>query len=376
MNCATDISVEVRPPPRSRDAAIRRLLLPTVVFAALGTYLVVAGPMLLGAFRRVAGASPVWLLAGLASTAGSMIVFAQLRRQTLAVGGARVSLPQALAVSYGAGAVHTTMPAGAVFSTTYAFRHLRNGGASAAAATWSMTITGVLSAVTLSAVGLSGLVLNTGEAAIAPALEIGAALLVLIGLVRAIRRSDGFTWLAYLIPIGEKRRWRHPAGNRVAWWSKIVGQLSKVMDDLRAIHPSGRDWVIGGFLALLNWLLDLGCLAACCAAVGVQVSPAALLITYTAGMAAGSLLPVPAGLGAVETAMTLALTVAGATASPALAAVLLFRLLSTGSVVLIGWLVIAAQQIHPAPHTHSNRPHPQTGRPAHSESTTPSGRTS
>ncbi len=239
-----------------------------------------------------------------------------------------------------------------------------------------MTITGVLSAVTLSAVGLSGLVLNTGEAAIAPALEIGAALLVLIGLVRAIRRSDGFTWLAYLIPIGEKRRWRHPAGNRVAWWSKIVGQLSKVMDDLRAIHPSGRDWVIGGFLALLNWLLDLGCLAACCAAVGVQVSPAALLITYTAGMAAGSLLPVPAGLGAVETAMTLALTVAGATASPALAAVLLFRLLSTGSVVLIGWLVIAAQQIHPAPHTHSNRPHPQTGRPAHSESTTPSGRTS
>lgn len=65
-------------------------------------------------------------------------------------------------------------------------------------------------------------------------------------------------------------------------------------------------------------------------------------------MAAGSLLPVPAGLGAVETAMTLGLTVAGAAASPALAAVVLYRLLSTGSVVVLGWLVIAAQRVHPA----------------------------
>ena len=58
--------------------------------------------------------------------------------------------------------------------------------------------------------------------------------------------------------------------------------------------------------------------------VGVDFS--ALLITYTAGMAAGSLLPLPAGLGAVETAMTFGLTVAGTAAAPALAAVLLYRL--------------------------------------------------
>ncbi len=45
--------------------------------------------------------------------------------------------------------------------------------------------------------------------------------------------------------------------------------------------------------------------------------------------------------------MTLGLTVAGAAASPALAAVLLYRLLSTGSVVVLGWLVIAAQRVPP-----------------------------
>jgi uncharacterized membrane protein YbhN (UPF0104 family) len=99
--------------------------------------------------------------------------------------------------------------------------------------------------------------------------------------------------------------------------------------------------------------MDLACLAACCAAVGVHAGFPALLITYTAGMAAASLLPLPAGLGAVETAMTVGLMVAGAAASPALAAVRLYRLLSTGSVLVLGWLVIAAQRIHPA-----HAPHP------------------
>ena len=40
----------------------------------------------------------------------------------------------------------------------------------------------------------------------------------------------------------------------------------------------------------------------------------------------GSLVPLPAGLGAVETAMTVGLTVAGTAAAPASAAVLLYRL--------------------------------------------------
>lgn len=350
MSYAQARSVEVSEFSRPRRATVRRLVLPLFVCAALVTYFVVAGPMLITAFRRLAGASPTWLLIGLISTVGSMIAFGLLRRQTLAVGGANISLSQTLAVSYGAGAVHTTLPVGALFSTTYAFRHLRAWGASAAAATWSLTITGVLSAVTLSAVGLLGLVLNTGRAAMGPTVGLIVGLLLFIGLVRATRRSHGLTRLTHRKPIGGKRP-EHPAGNHRAWLSKIRTGLSKVMTDLRSIHPSGRDWAAAGSLALLNWGLDLGCLAACCAAVGVHVSLAALLITYAAGMAAGSLLPVPAGLGAVETAMTVALTVAGAAASPALAGILLFRLLSTGSVLVIGWLVIAAQQIHPSPHT-------------------------
>ena len=56
--------------------------------------------------------------------------------------------------------------------------------------------------------------------------------------------------------------------------------------------------------------------------------------------------------------MTLGLTVAGSVAAPALAAVLLYRLLSTGSVVVIGWLVVAAQRVHPAHAVRPSSPQP------------------
>lgn len=256
MNGPTKGSGQVSPPPDARSAAARRVLVPLVVLALLGTYLIVAGPMLITAFGSAAGASPGWLLAGLASTFGSMIIFALLRRQTLVVAGARVSLPQALAVSYGAGAVHTSLPAGALFSTTYAFRHPRAAGASAAATTWSLTITGVLSVITLSAMGLLGLLglaLDTGGSALRPGLDISGTLLISAGLRQLTRHIAGRTRPARRPPTGNKHLRR-----RAASLSRIVDKLSEVAGELRRIRPSGRDWVTGLALALLNWTLDLG----------------------------------------------------------------------------------------------------------------------
>lgn len=339
-HCVEKGSATVDPRRRTGGSAAYRIGLWLAVSVMLSMYLLAAGPTLLSAVGDVAGASPVWLLVGLASTLASMVAFASVRRYTLAVGGARVPLASALSISYGAGAVHTTLPAGAVFSTTYAFRRLRDRGASVSAITWSMTVTGLLATLTLSAVGLLGVVLGTGTAGsmILPIGEIVLAGAVIAGLVRVARQPERFVRIAYQVLIRANRLRGRPAETG-------ADRLSGVLADLRVIRPRLRDWPAAAALALANWALDLACLAACCAAVGVQVGFPALLLTYTAGMAAASLLPVPAGLGAVETAMTLGLTVAGAAASPALAAVVLYRLLSTGSVVVLGWLVVAAQRL-------------------------------
>ena len=336
------LSATAPPKARLRPALVRRLAVRVGVPAMLVIYLVVAAPLLVSAMAGLATASLFWLVVALAGTVGSMVAFAALRGRTLAVGGSAISLHRTLAVSYGAGAVHTTLPAGAVFSTTYAFRHLRSSGASAAATTWSMTITGLLSTLTLSAVGLFGVALRagTGGSVMWPAVEVAAAIAAMLVLIHCVRRPDGLVRCAHRVLVRVNRLRRVPAENGVA-------RLSQIIDDLRGIRPTGGDWVIAVALALANWALDLLCLAACVAAVGVHVAFPALLLTYTAGTAAGSLLPLPAGLGAVETAMTVGLTVAGAAASPALAAVVLYRLLSTGSVVVIGWAVVALQRLRP-----------------------------
>jgi uncharacterized membrane protein YbhN (UPF0104 family) len=332
----------------------RRIAVAVLLLAMLAGYSITAAPTLISAVHSLAGASPTWLLTGLAATVGSMIAFAALRGRTLAVAGARIPLRRTVAISYGAGAVHTTLPAGAVFSTTYAFRHLRALGASTPATTWSMAITGLLSSVTLSAIGLLGLGLTagTGGSMTLPIAELAGGAAAILALVHTARHPARVLHLA-VAALARINRWRRlPAHTGAA-------RLSQTVHDLELIRPSGRDWTVAAAWALANWALDLACLAACCAAVGVSVGLPTLLITYTAGMAASSLLPLPAGLGAVEATMTLTLTVAGVAASPALAAVLLYRILSTGSVVILGWTVVAAQRVHPDTTT---EPTPQQNR--------------
>ncbi|SDP27489.1 hypothetical protein SAMN04515671_3512 [Nakamurella panacisegetis] len=346
---AATAAATVEPAP-SRGTVGRRIAVGVFVPATLVIYLVTAAPTLTAGVGSLASASLMWLLAGLTATLGSMLAFAALRTRTLAVGGSRVRLRRTLAVSYGAGAVHTTLPAGAVFSTAYAYRHLRAWGASTSATTWSMAITGLLSTLTLSGIGVLGLALTagTGGSIAIPILEIALGLATAIALVQTAHHPAHIVRWAHRGLVGINRLRRKPVQTGAA-------RLSEIVADLRVIRPSARDWLAAAMLALANWAMDLACLAACCAAVGIHITFPALLLTYTAGMAAGSLLPLPAGLGAVETAMTLGITMAGAAAAPALAAVLLYRLLSTGSVVVLGWLIVAAQQVHTGPDDSAHR---------------------
>ena len=207
-----------------------------------------------------------------------------------------------------------------------------------------MTITGLVSTATLSFIGLVGIALTGGggSSAAASVVEVGAAGLLIAGVALVTRHPELLISVAHSAMRLINRFRRRPAETGVA-------RLTGLAEDLRAIRPGARDWAKTITLAFLNWLLDLGCLAACCAAMDLHVSLSALLLTYTAGMAATSLSPLPAGIGAVEAAMALGLALAGATGSAALAVVLLYRLISVGSIVGIGWTIVALQRKRPAP---------------------------
>lgn len=135
---------------------------------------------------------------------------------------------------------------------------------------------------------------------------------------------------------------RRPAGTGVI-------RLAALIADLAAVRPSRRDWATAGTASMMNWVFDIGCLAACCAAFDVHVALGALLTSYTAGMAAAGLSPLPTGIGIVETALILAVTTAGAAAPAAVDTVITYRLISSGGVAVVGWCILAVQRYRPTP---------------------------
>jgi uncharacterized protein (TIRG00374 family) len=63
---------------------------------------------------------------------------------------------------------------------------------------------------------------------------------------------------------------------------------------------------------------------------------------YLAGAAVGFLAPTPGGLGAVEVGLSTGLVAAGMASSPAVSAVLLFRLATFWVPVPFGWVALNA----------------------------------
>ncbi|MFD0905859.1 lysylphosphatidylglycerol synthase domain-containing protein, partial [Actinomadura sediminis] len=109
---------------------------------------------LLAAVER---ADPFWLALVVAGGAGSMGAFARLQRRLLRVGGLRMSLRRAFAITYAGNALSTTLPAGPAVSVVYTFRQFRRGGAPARLATAVILAGGVITTSAYTAIGLAAL---------------------------------------------------------------------------------------------------------------------------------------------------------------------------------------------------------------------------
>ena len=127
-----------------------------------------------------------------------------------------------------------------------------------------------------------------------------------------------------------------PAGRRLvrARLSPTFGQVMPRLVEI-AQQPRKLAQALGGSLLLnLTYIL---CLAACVAAFGGSASLAKIGVVYLTGVALGSIIPTPGGLGAVEAALTAGLTAVGVPGGVAVSAVLLFRLLTFWLPVPAGW---------------------------------------
>lgn len=109
-------------------------------------------------------------------------------------------------------------------------------------------------------------------------------------------------------------------------------------------------------LAVWNWVADCLCLAFSIRAIGVDVPWQGLVLAYGAGMAAASVGLTPGGLGVVEAVLSGSLVAVGMKGHSALAAVLVYRLISFWLVMTVGWAVAATltRARDPQPGEHSD----------------------
>jgi uncharacterized protein (TIRG00374 family) len=116
-------------------------------------------------------------------------------------------------------------------------------------------------------------------------------------------------------------------------------RITAFVDQLRSVRLGPAHATVAVTYAVSNWLLDAVCLWMCCLAVGGEaLTTTQLLVAYCAGMAAASIPVVPGGLGVIDSALILGLLAGGLPASTAIAAVVLYRIISLGFIVGTGWL--------------------------------------
>ncbi|MGI5460664.1 lysylphosphatidylglycerol synthase domain-containing protein [Streptomyces sp. CA-249302] len=265
-------------------------------------------PLLHTGAVRLAVADHGWLLLA-AAAAGGTWVCAALAQQ----GAVTRRLPSGrlLAAQFAATAANHMLPAG-LGAGAVNLRFLMRCG-----------LTPARSATALAVKATAGVVVRAALIAVLTA--------ACPGFLRLPRLSGGVVAAAAAVAL--------PAAGLVLW-PRCRRALVAVLADIRAVHVRrGRAVALwGGSLAFV--VLHSLVLIAVTRAVALPLAPARVTLLYLAASSAAALLPTPGGLGSLDAALALALTVAGAPAAAAASVVLGYRLLTVWLPLLPGLLVL------------------------------------
>jgi hypothetical protein len=265
----------------------------------------------------------------------ALIALAALTWQLLATGGGRVRFGSMVGLTLASNALALTLPGGPVWAATFLFTQLRRRGVHASLSAYALGVTWTFSALALGAVALVGVDLagSNGPAApfrIAATIATVALVLLLVG-CGLMLRSKRFRALA------------EPRVARVASHPRIAPPLERCREWARwARSVPLRKAVLARCVgaAVLNWIFDCGCLICSILAVGGHVPWQGVLAAYGLTQLAAVLPITPGGIGVVEGTLSLLLISYHVPAATAVAAVLLYRILSFWILVALGWTTV------------------------------------
>jgi len=269
----------------------------------------------------------------------SMVTLARLQRRLLIAGGVRLSINSMLVIIYASNSISVSIPvAGSPMSAAFSFRSFARRGADRSLAGWALAVSGVISTIAFALIVAVGAMLSGHAlAAVIGALLASATVMPILGCVFAARndrmRARLEAVLAQALRLTQRAIHRPQGEPR----ELITAAITRVL----GLRLSGRGWAFVFWLATMNWVADIACLALALIGVGSPVPWSALILVWSVGVGAGSFGLTPGGLGLVEAALAAALVAAGVHSPQAVAAVLVYRLISFWLVDAVGWTLYA-----------------------------------
>jgi uncharacterized membrane protein YbhN (UPF0104 family) len=340
MSSTSVLSAAGRSPGRRRGAGwwVRR----TTVAALLALFtveLALGWPALTDAVSHLRAPDPGWLAAGLVAEVAAMSAYARMQRRLLRSAGVRVPFHRHVALAYAAHSLSDTLPGGPAFSTRFNYQQMRRFGATPAVAAWCIALSGLLSAAGLAVIAAAGAIAADGTPDWPDLTGIGLGLLTLTAGLRWVVKDTGrLESLAAALLIRLNRLRRRPEDDGLEPVRAFLGQL-------RAARLTPGHATAAGAHAVLNWLLDAAGLWTCFQAVSdTPINATPVLLAFCAGMAAATLTIVPAGLGIIDSALIFGLVAGGADTATAIAAVVLYRIISFGFIIGSGWITWLVMQ--------------------------------
>jgi uncharacterized protein (TIRG00374 family) len=265
----------------------------------------------------------------------SMMTLARLQRRLLRAGGVRLSLTSMVMIIYASNAISISIPiAGYPMSAAFSFRSFARRGADRSLAGWVLTVSGVIATVAFTlVVAVGGMLSGNTAASLVGALGALATVVPLLGCLIALRderlRARLESVGAWVLRLAQRVMQRPQSEPREL--------IKATVERITGLRLKGRGWAYLIFLATLNWVANIACLALAIVAVRSPVPWSGLILAWSAGMGAASFGITPGGLGLVEAALVAALVAAGVHVPEAVAAVLVYRLISFWLVDMVGW---------------------------------------
>ena len=262
----------------------------------------------------------------------ALVAFAQLTRLLLRAGGVSLGLGSMIGLTLASNGVALTLPGGPAWAVTFSFDQLRRRGVRGSLTAYVLTVTWVMSAVALVVIALVGIDLAGSSGPAAPFRVIATACTVALGvaavagvlLVRlprsramVVRRVDSLS-----------------ASSR---WSRVGQLIGAGGRELSAVHLRAPILLRCMTAAALNWICDCGCLVFSILAVGGHVPWQGVLAAYGLTQLAAALPITPGGIGVVEATLSVLLIAYHMPTATAIAAVMVYRIVSFWILVPIGW---------------------------------------